>query len=657
MGPGFRDRFPLPKVSTLKQYFRRWIDARGPRTRFFIFKLVIMTGRPFDTAILRRLAVELEQKGLLDLAVGCWHLIHRLTPYGSDSLIDHLQVAVASGEMARVRWFAEQARREVGFPPGHTVWLAGMLACHGHYAEAGRALASFARSPDEARRMVLQFPSVIVDRTPTDLKRLSHELHRMESGQEDDVATTLLKLARLCFTFRKMELAARLYRDSAVQLELSSLDSVAMLYASARTDPGIAVAALGDGDLARLVERMSAEPDALAMLAHVALVSEDGRLAVAAMERAIQGRYGDVERAGAVVDDCRAMLEVIEVLRGRSSELPPELLEESPQVAEIGVPKVFVCGFGWSGSGAVYDDIRGAEEFSEFQGAGNATLLNADSDTEATFIQADAGLGDSWMTVRATGRMAWQRLWDLLCLHVIGLSGVGYNDYKSCAAAANNVRRHGPLYTRPFHEFFKGYLALLEAPVPGGFHELLKDTTESLCRMLLEQEGGRAVLFNNAVFGREAEMLQIFRAYRAVVVFRDPLDVYVDRKRQDKNHWRTPRLLADLYGRGLRRYVAYRTGKGAGLQNLREVPFERFVMDPDFRGQVREWLLAGVVDDAGKSYLDPAVSSRNIGMHRALLNAKAREQMQSMTATYCDMQRLAEQSWRTGEPAGTVGPF
>lgn len=632
-------------LSTLKQHLRRWIDSCGPRTRFIVYKLVIMTGRPFDTEILRRLAVELEHAGVLDLAVRCWGLIHEQTPFGSDGLVDRLPAAVASGEMARVRWLVEQARREVGFPPGHTVWLAGLLASHGHYGEAGRALASFARSPDEARRVVSQFPSIVLEYAPKDPGRLSRQLYQMQSGQEQGAVDALLGLARLCFTFGKLELASRLYRDVSIHLELSPLDSAAMLYASARTDPGIAVAALGDGELGRLVERVSGEPDALAMLAHVALVLDDPDLAAAAMERAIRARYAGLERIQAVAEDCRAMLGIVVALRGRSPELPSELLEESSREPEEGVPKIFVCGFGWSGSGAVYDDIRGAEGFSEFQGAGNAPLLNADSDTEATFIQADAGLGDSWMAARATGRIAWQRLWDLLCLHVAGLSGIGYNDYKSCAAAANNVRCHGPLYTRPFRGFFEAYAALLESPVRGGLQELFEDTTESLCRMLLEQKGGKAVLFNNAVFGREAEMLRMFRTSRAVVVFRDPLDVYADRKRQDKNHWRTPRLLADLYGRGLRRYVAYRTGKGAGLKNLREVPFERFVMDPEFRGQVREWLLAGVVDDGGSSHFDPAASSRNIGMHRPLFSAKAREQMRSMTATYCDMQRLAERSW------------
>ena len=197
--------------------------------------------------------------------------------------LEGLERRVASGEMARVRWFARQARREVGFPPGHTVWLAGMLASHGHLAEAGRALESFADSPDEMRRVVAQFPSIILDRAPRDLSLLARELRQLEAGGGQDAGATLLKLARLCFTFRKMEQAARLYRGAAGTLELPVLDSVAMLYASARTDPGIAVAGLGAGELARLVDAAAAEPDALAMLAHVALATGDGELATVAM--------------------------------------------------------------------------------------------------------------------------------------------------------------------------------------------------------------------------------------------------------------------------------------------------------------------------------------------------------------------------------------
>src|SRR5690606_8962043 len=141
--------------------------------------------------------------------------------------------------------------------------------------------------------------------------------------------------------------------------------------------------------------------------------------------------------------------------------------------------------------------------------------------------------------------------------------------------------------------------------------------------------------------------LRIFRNYRAVVVFRNPLDVYVDRRNQDKNHWRTPRLFADLYGRGLQGYVAYRTGDAwPGTDNLREVPFERFVLAADFRRSVRGWLLAGSVGKDGDSCFDPEASRRNVGMHRKALDAEARANLQAVAATYREMQRLADHAWR-----------
>jgi len=397
------------------------------------------------------------------------------------------------------------------------------------------------------------------------------------------------------------------------------------------------------------------EPDALATLAHVALAAGDGVLAAVAVERAVRTRYAGVDGLDAIVEHCVAMLGVIDRLRAGSPMRLGEELFDTTVLVDQGVPKVFVCGFGWSGSGAVYDDIRGVEGFREFEGAGDAPLLNADSGTEATFIQADAGLGDTWIATKASGRLAWQRLWDMLCLHVLGLAGVGYNDYKSCAAAANNLRRHGVAYVYPFRAFMQGCEALQVAPARGALARLFADATEALCRMLLERQGGRAVLFNNAVFGRGAAMLRIFTNYRAVVVFRDPLDVYVDRRNQDKNHWRTPRLFADLYGSGLRRYVAYRMGDTwPGTGNLREVPFERFVRDADFRHAVRAWLLAGIAEGDGGSFFDPAASRRNVGMHRKVLDAKSRAQLQAMSATYREMQELADHAWGKERDAGTA---
>jgi hypothetical protein len=630
---------------TIKQYLRRWINARGPRARLIAYKLVIMAGRPFDTGILRRLAVELEEAGSTGSALHCWDLIHRLTPYDADTIVAHLPEAVATGQTAQVRWLT---RRAVGLPPGHTVWLAGMLACRGHYAEAGRLLASSSASPVEARRILAQVPSIVLDLTPEDLSILALELQETHFGEHVG-PTALLRLARLCFTFRKLEQAASLYRDVARVRALSTPDMVAMLYARARTEPD-AVAGPGLDELARLANSATGNPDMLAMLAHVALSIGDADTAATLVERAIRGKYRNVHGIDEIADGCVAMIRVIGRLRSSPpAPIPDDAFADPEPMRSDGVPKVFVCGFGWSGSGAVYDDIRGAGGFTEFQGAGDAPLLNADSGTEATFIQAHAGLGDMWVAVKATGNLPWQRLWDMVCLHVTGMAGVGYNDYKSCAAAANNLHRHGPAYANAFRVFVEGYAALSGAPARGAFTRLCSDAAESLCRMLLEREGGKAVLFNNAVFGRNAGMLKIFRNSRAVVVFRDPLDVYVDRRAQDRNHWRSARLFVELYGRGLREYVAWRAAHEgrATIDNLREVPFERFVMDADFHRRVRKWLLAGTGGNEG-SFFDPASSRRNVGMHRGVLNAGERAQLRAMSPVYSEMQRLSDRAWREG---------
>src|SRR5699024_6044978 len=157
---------------------------------------------------------------------------------------------------------------------------------------------------------------------------------------------------------------------------------------------------------------------------------------------------------------------------------------------------------------------------------------------------------------------------------------------------------------------------LVNAPYRGGLHAVLVRTTENLCQMLLRHARADVVLFNNAVFGRNAILLAIFAGHRAAIVYRDPLDVYADRLRSDKNHWRTSRQMAEFYDHGLTRYLAYKAGAPASAgKALREVPFERFVADAAFRERVKAWLLEGVTATAAVSHFDPAVSRRNIGIH------------------------------------------
>lgn|GEM_PF-1696769 len=626
--------------------FRRavWkhLQSGGPHGRFMALRGMLWLGRPVDMSLLRGLAVEFERMGAPGWARSCWRLLYRMTPFDPATLSGRLGALAVKGDVEQIRSLLDEVRRHAGFPPARMVWLAGCLASAGHWREAADFLDELDRGTGDWPQLVLQSPSLV---SASVEQRLGDLVSHMRAFADDRTShgSVPLRFARLCFTFGNLESAAELYRQAGGQLALSWTDEVAMFYARARA--GMAFVEQDRDAVRRLRSVESTDPDALGMLACVALHAGDEALAMGALERAILLRHGDSEEIGAVLAHGRSILQTIASLRAEPTELPQELVQSKADATDGGVPKVFICGFGWSGSGAVYDDIRSVEGFCEFEGPGQDPILNEDSDSEVTFIQSTAGLGDLWRYVKSRRRLDWWRLWDLFCLHVVGLAPIGYSNYKSCAAAANHVRRYGSLYTRPFRDFFEAFAELRRTPRESGLFLLLRETTEKLCMMLVEQTGGKAVLFNNAIFGRDVEMLEIFRASHAAAVFRDPLDVYADRKDKDRNHWRSPRQLAEFYGRGLRRYLVYRHAAGSRVgARLREIPFERFVLEPGFRWRVRAWLLPGL-EDNGNSHFDPRVSSRNIGLHRDTVSAGEAEQLQSAMTAYQEMQQNSMAIW------------
>lgn len=624
---------------------RRWLDACPPWLRpWVLWAYVKLTGRPVDIHLLRAIAVELEEQGRTRALRRCWALISAMDAPGPAGLDYRLTLAAHAGRVAEARWLLARVREAVGVPPGRMLWLAGVLAAAGHPREAGRVLAEIQGGVGGVRRLLQQSPSIVSAHLPGDLDAL---LASLRAGGSD---AALLQLARMCFTLRRLDAACRLYRRVQGEVALLPEDSVAMSYAACRNEHPALAGGMGmpsDEVRARLEGASGDSPDALAMLAFAALWRRQVGAAWPLLERAVRTKYAACPELPALLDECRAMMAAIAELRDLPEALPVELCQ--PAVLEdAGVRKVFICGFGWSGSGAVYDDVRDAVGFAEFEGAGSrSAILNEDSDTEATFIQATAGLGEWWVSARHHGDIPWHRAWDMLCLHVLGLAGIGYDNHKSCAAAENNLRRFGPRYVRPFRRLLEAFVALRRAPTPGGLHAALAEAGESLCRMLVDATGASEVLFNNAVFGREVEMLEIFGNCRAVVVFRDPADVYADRVAKDRNHWRNPAQLAELYCRGLARYLGYRERQGARIRDrIREVPFERFVLDAPFRNRVRGWLLQAVAERGCGRYFDPSASARNIGLHEGVLDRSGRRQIRPARRLYERLDALADSAWR-----------
>lgn len=612
-----------------------------PRLRLVLFRAAatVLPSRVGPGAFLR-LAGELTAAGDHRRALCCWRVIHNMAPMDTRVALQRVACAADAGSTEEIEQALQMAEAGPGLPPQALAGLAGELAARGDAVLAARVLHKLARLPG-ADRLVAQSPSPVSAALPPG--GLAELARAFESHAPDDAA--LLWLARLCFAFRNPGPSVKLFARVSGAMPLQARDRIAMLHASCHD--GAAVDGAQEAELRALAAEVVDDPDALGLLAKVAVVAGDTGIARDMLATAMRLRAPAAEAAA--VADCLTMLDVVAALRGFPEELPPELMQRSDE--RDGVPKVFVSGFGWSGSGALYDDVRGVPGFSEFEGSGRDAIINEDADSEVTFIQGPGGLGDLWASATTQGRIPWDALWHALVLHVAGVGAVGYAQFKCAAAARNHLQRYGSDYTRPFLRFVESYATLRSEPSPGALHRALGETTEALCSMLLRHSGGRAVLFNNAVFGRDAVMFEIFTAKKAAVVYRDPRDVYVDRRDKDLNHWRTPGQLAAYYAEGLRRYASYRQDRGAADRGLREVPFERFVIDAGFRSRVRSWLLEGMPESQGVCHFDPDISRRNIGIHAGVLSEAELRQLQAALGERRMLDHIVDDAWGRGAGA------
>src|SRR5690606_30430274 len=75
----------------------------------------------------------------------------------------------------------------------------------------------------------------------------------------------------------------------------------------------------------------------------------------------------------------------------------------------------------------------------------------------------------------------------------------------------------------------------------------LAASTEAFAAALAAASEGDWIVFNNAIFGSNIDMLEIFDNFRAAVVTRDPLDQFSDRRNQDLKHWMRAKRFVSTY--------------------------------------------------------------------------------------------------------------
>jgi hypothetical protein len=584
----------------------------------FLFLLMprLVTGRCTP----RRLAgyaIDLTSNGSRRLGRWCWNRAIRGSVHDEPMSDALFELCVRAGDFDTAAALANSFYDTSGLNPATAVRHTGGLVGGGAYSAA---LTIY-------DRLLQHCGDDVVGRSPApgwdeefNAKNLRAQLSARAANPTEDQANQLeLDFARLCFSFSAFDTSARLFEQAAKFGPLDARERIAQAYALLRCDH----VDLISRDIETVMDKsanLADNPDWQMLLASVLFALGAVAAAAAVVEKALRSRFRDHPDLEQIVGDCRRMVTCI-------GQLPSTIVGgggDGTDAAADNAPalrKIFVCGNGWSGSGALYDALTEYEGLDEMPHAPADRHLNDCTANEMMFVQGPAGLGRIWRTARTEGTLSRYDLWELFRCHVAGTGAIGYAEHKSARAATHLMTLAGSLYASAFLRLFERIATLPADAALARLRTILAEATEALTATLADTDSSACVVFNNAVFGPNLDMLAIFCNFKAAVVVRDPADTYADRRAQDVKHWMTPASFIAFY-RASREAFQTRKNELAAEQAVavREVEFERLVLDETYRKDIIDWLLDGRNDRRIRERFEPERSAKNVGIHERLLS-------------------------------------
>lgn len=594
---------------------RAVLRGLGPRLRFALLYGLTLLGVRTGRSELIGCAEDLARTGRIRSERICRGLLLRKgasAPRHNERL---LALCLADDDLRSAEAFVDRIRRENGLMAEYPVWLAAEYLLRRDSASAVRLLSDLStRLPgDHFTRQ----PCPLVEQPPS-----LQALIDLIQGEADATQEACVAFARLALCLRAFSPCAALMTRAAEIDRLAPRDRVVLAYSLARSG---AQRSVPECNVAP-VEIVDAPAEYHFMLAEAALVDGVSETARACLREGLMCKYADHRELESIVDRSLRILDCLACL--------PEVLRVSTRpgwsrrLSFEGREKVFIAGFGWSGSGALHDALREHDGFREFPGVPLDRFLNPGADTEVTFIQSDYGLGRLWIETRENAQIPRHSLWRMFLLHVIGGMYTGYSEYKSANSAFHLVQGFGVRYVEAFQGLFDFLAASGGKCSDNALLTELRRATERLCELPAEGEEDAAILLNNTVFARNVDMVELFGNVRFAAVSRDPADMYVDRRGQDRNHWRNMEQFIDFHRQGVRRYLRSPVRQAlATTGRLTEVEFEAFVEDAAYRESVLEKVARGRPRRCGGRYFFPDQSVRNVGVHRDSLSAGEAERL------------------------------
>jgi hypothetical protein len=602
------------------------------QARFFFLLVPRLVAGRCTPRRLAGYAIDLTASGSRRLGMWCWDRAVRGSARDEPMCDAVLDLCIRAGQHEAAEELANRFYDTSGLSPAAAVRLTGNLILIGGNGSALKVYDRLLEHCGDDVAGLSPAPSWDSSLVGRELRALLASRAAGMIHDSPEAVDLELGFARLCFSFSAFDTSARLFERVGEHRALGAKDRIAQAYALLRSDRV--------DDIPRDIEALagpratgSLAPGWQLLLASVSFTLGATATAAAAIEEALRVRFDDHADLEQMVADCRQIMTWI-------SQCPEAIAFSAGSVTEVapcdepGLRKIFVCGSGWSGSGALYDALAEYDGLAEAPNTPIDRYMNVGTDNEMMFVQGPAGLGRLWRMAREERKLSRLDLWDMFRLHVLGGGALGYSEHKSAKVASNLLEHYGARYTALFRQASESFASLAGNASLGELRNILTGMTEALSATFAESlttsiasRGDReCVVFNNAIFGPNIDMLEIFRNARAAVVVRDPLDQFADRRAKDLKHWMTPSRFVPLYRAAREAFTARRELLPPELaQEVREVEFERFVLDAPYRESVIEWLLEGQNVRRACHRFDPERSARNIAIHAKLLVPGERE--------------------------------
>lgn len=272
---------------------------------------------------------------------------------------------------------------------------------------------------------------------------------------------------------------------------------------------------------------------------------------------------------------------------------------------------VFFCGFGWSGSGALYDYFRQSDKAVEPFGRTEVLVFHGDWSVQRVLDLAEKDPGHLQ-----------QALVAFVYHTVLGVGGrrsleATLSRNKSLIKAFEGNRQLTQVLASASTELLLYGTGAANPGRDAGVEDAIRGFFDRL--MSAKVRAGEVGLVNNVIHPQHVDLVRLVSNARLFAVFRDPRDQYVSRvfESRDGRSVSSGRFITELRAK----HAAYKAALELAQGKVEEVQFEEFVLSSAARATLADKIGLSV-PRRGSGY-HPEDSAGNVGVHKSYPDVSA----------------------------------